>query len=334
LGAVFNQQQCGRVVGGGTQLNERMETVFIDVEFKLADLEGALAVARATLASLGAPAGSTLHFMRKGTPRALPISEEGPEFDSPETLLALARRLVPVPDPAGPTSYDPEVVKATAAKLLAGFERLFAPAPETMAVDAGLCDQAMQAWYDRVTRDLEVEGFQALGDFTSASTMAARKGQRPPAFSRKFLSADGKIRATAIFMPAAKPGQRDTLIIGLNSEFNEARFLRTTNAIEKWDRPDHLFVEHLPRETSPAVLAARHRARLASHINSNPNATVVVMQSLEDVFASESRGQLLMSAFRRRRGIPSIDELLRFGVARQLAQAVHQKMQEMKRGEL
>jgi hypothetical protein len=334
LGAALNQQQCGRVVGGGTQLNERMETDFIDVELALADLDGALAVARATLASLDAPVGSTLHFMREGKPRALPISGDGLEFDSPETLLALGRRLVPTPKPAGSTNYDTAVIKATAAKLLANFERLFVPASETILVDASLCDHAIQAWYDKVTRDLEVEGFQALGDFTSASTMAARKGQRPPVFSRKFLSADRKIRATAIYMLAAKSGQPNTQIIGLNSEFNVGRFLRTTNTIEKWDTPDQLFVENLPRETSPTALAGRHRARVAFHIASNPDATVVVMQSLQDVFDSESRSQLLTSAFRRRRGIPSIDELVRFGIARQLAQLVHHEMQETKRSAL
>jgi hypothetical protein len=334
LNAVLNQQQCGRVVGGGTQLNERMETEFIDIELALADLDGALAVARATLASLNAPVGSTLHFMREGKPRALPISGEGLEVDSPETLLALARRLVPTPKPAGSTNYDPAVIKATAAKILASFERLFVPASESILVDASLCDRAIQAWYDNVTRDLEVERFQALGDFTTASTMAARKGQRPPGFSRKFLSADGQIRATAIYMLAAKSGQHNTLIIGLNSEFNDGRFLRTTNTIEKWDTPDHLYVENLPRETSPTVLAKRHRARLASHIASNPDAAVVVMHSLQDVFDSEGRSQSLASAFRRRRGIPSIDELLRFGIARQLAQRVHQEMLETKRSAL
>jgi hypothetical protein len=88
------------------------------------------------------------------------------------------------------------------------------------------------------------------------------------------------------------------------------------------------------RRHRPRHIAGRHRARLAAQITSNPDARVVVMGSLEDVFASESRSQLLTSAFRRRRGIPSLDELLRFGTARQLAQAVHQKMREMKRGEL
>jgi hypothetical protein len=184
-----------------------------------------------------------------------------------------------------------------------------------------------------VTRNLEVEDFQALGDFTSASTMAARKGQRPPGFSRKFLSADGKIRATAIFMLAAKPGRPNTQVIGLNTEFNDGRFLRTTTTIEKWATPDHLFVEKLPPETSPTVLAGRHRARLASYLASNPDSMVVVMQSLEDVFASEGRSQLLTSDFRRRRGIPSIDELLRFGIARQLAELVHQEMHRDRRSD-
>jgi hypothetical protein len=89
-------------------------------------------------------------------------------------------------------------------------------------------------------------------------------------------------------------------------------------------------LEQIQKTVDP-VLVGHHRARLASHIASNPGATVVVMRSLEHVFASESRSQLLTNAFRRRRGIPSMDELLRFGIARQLAQLVHQEMQETKR---
>jgi hypothetical protein len=94
--------------------------------------------------------------------------------------------------------------------------------------------------------------------------------------------------------------------------------------------PDHLIVENLPRETPIAVLVGRHHARLESHIASNPENAVVAMRFLADVFASESRSQMLTSAFRRRRGIPSIDELLRFGIARQLVDLVHQEMQSVR----
>jgi hypothetical protein len=127
------------------------------------------------------------------------------------------------------------VIAATAARILASFERLFVPDSETVPMDMSQYDPATRAWHESMTRDLEGEGFRALGDFTSATAMAARKGERPPAFSRKFLSADGKIRATAIFVAAARPGQPDIQIIGLNSESDHGKFLRTTTAVEKWD---------------------------------------------------------------------------------------------------
>jgi hypothetical protein len=115
LAAELKPHGCGRVTGGvavvllaGSQLNERFEIAFVDIEMALADLDGALALARTTLASLGAPADSALHFMRDGKPRALPISGDGPESDSLETLAALARRLVSTPTPTGTPTYDPQ----------------------------------------------------------------------------------------------------------------------------------------------------------------------------------------------------------------------------------
>ena len=328
LDAALKQQGCGRVTGAGSTLNERYEIAFVDVEMSLANLEDALALARTTLLTLGAPMGSALHFMRDGKPRALPIHGNGPESDSPKARVGLTRRRMPTPQP-GPSTYDPAVISAKAAKILASFERLFAVQPERVPVDLGTRDPVTVAWYDGVTREFAVEGFRMLGDFTSVS-IAARKERLASAFSRKFLSTDGRVRATAIYMPAAKPRQPDTRVIGLNSDVDDGTCLRTTTSADQWDCPEHLLIEHLPRETPIPVISARHRARLEPHPFPNGNHHVIVMQSLEDVFASEDRSQSLTSAFRRRRGIPSIDELLRFGVARPLAELMHAAMKNLK----
>ena len=55
-------------------------------------------------------------------------------------------------------------------------------------------------------------------------------------------------------------------------------------------------------------------------------ARLATMRSLEDLFASEARSQSLTSAFRRERGIPSLAEILRFGVARPIAELMRSEM--------
>lgn len=55
LHAVLGRQGSGQVTGGGSQLNERFEIAYVDVEMTLTDLEDALALARTTLLTLGAP---------------------------------------------------------------------------------------------------------------------------------------------------------------------------------------------------------------------------------------------------------------------------------------
>jgi hypothetical protein len=165
-----------------------------------------------------------------------------------------------------------------------------------------------------------------LGNFTTAE-IAARKDSLVSAFSRKFLSTDGRIRATAVLIESAKPGQAPKPVLGMSSELDDGTFLRTAAMpAEKWDRPDRLLVEYLTPETPIPVIAARHRARLQPYLLPEGSDRVSIMRSLEDVFASEARSQSLASAFRRQRGIPSIDEILRFGVARSIAELMHGEM--------
>jgi len=325
LSAVLVQQGCGQVTGGGSQLNERFEIATVDVDMKLANLEDALALARTTLVTLGAPRGSALHFLRNGKPRTLPIHGDGPETDSPEPPVGLTRSILATPGP-GPTIEDPAAIKAKAAKFLAAFERLFLVHPETVPADLSVCEPATLAWYDRVTGELAAAGFRMLGNFTTAE-IAARKDALASAFSRKFLSTDGRIRATVVGIAPGKPGQALKPVIGLNSDLDDGTCLRTAAmAAEKWDQPAQVFVEYLPPETPINDIAARHRARLQSYLRPDGTDRVSTMQSIEDVFASEARTQLQTSIFRRRRGIPSIDEIQRFGVAQLIAALMHREM--------
>ena len=60
LQEALEQKGLGEVTGGGTQLGEKGEIEFADVEIMLADLNGAVEFTRIALEGLGAPAGSEL----------------------------------------------------------------------------------------------------------------------------------------------------------------------------------------------------------------------------------------------------------------------------------
>jgi hypothetical protein len=61
LDEVLKKHQLGEVTGGGTQLGENREVVFVDVEIQLrGSVDKALSVITSTLEELGAPKGSML----------------------------------------------------------------------------------------------------------------------------------------------------------------------------------------------------------------------------------------------------------------------------------
>jgi hypothetical protein len=66
-------RDLGAVTGGGTQLTPTTEIDFVDVELTLADLDGALDVAKRVLEEAGAPVGSQLLFQRNGADVELPF---------------------------------------------------------------------------------------------------------------------------------------------------------------------------------------------------------------------------------------------------------------------
>ena len=60
LQAALEEREAGRVTGGGSQLNESGGIDYADIEIELANLEGALDLAVATLENAGAPQGSEI----------------------------------------------------------------------------------------------------------------------------------------------------------------------------------------------------------------------------------------------------------------------------------
>jgi hypothetical protein len=64
-------------------------------------------------------------------------------------------------------------------------------------------------------------------------------------------------------------------------------------------------------------------------LRGHPERRVVTFGSLADVLESEARAKSLTAAFRRRQGIPTMDELARLGVKPVLVGPVHHAMQRL-----
>ncbi|MBN9691834.1 MAG: hypothetical protein J0M24_16455 [Verrucomicrobia bacterium] len=65
LAAVLEERGLGEVTGGGSQLNDRFQVAYVDIEIRLADLDEALELTKKSLRKLGAPPGSELRFARE-----------------------------------------------------------------------------------------------------------------------------------------------------------------------------------------------------------------------------------------------------------------------------
>jgi hypothetical protein len=78
LEAVLAEHALGTITGGGSQLSEKFEIVFADIELQLANREEALELARKTLDELGAPVGSELLLDDNGKDVVVPFgTQEG-----------------------------------------------------------------------------------------------------------------------------------------------------------------------------------------------------------------------------------------------------------------
>jgi hypothetical protein len=260
--------------------------------------------------------------LRDGRPRELPIVTDGVETDSTEATKALLRRL------DRSVHRDQAGAAATAAKTLASYQRLWVVRPELRAVDVSQYDSLLVAWYESVTTELATLGFSALGDFSSEEDPAAAKPGLPP-FARKFLSVDGRVRASAFKLAVTVRGRAHSGVVGFTSELDNGTFLTTSNLREVWNIPPQMLAERLAPETTPTHIATRHLERLEAWLQDHPGGRVLLLPSLEALAASELRGKSLTSEFRRSQGVPSAAELERMGAKPLLAAMVHEEMKRL-----
>ena len=74
---LLERENLGRVVGGGTMLNDDKANpiAFVGIDLELFNLDTALQATRLKLRELGAPPGSVLEYEANGEFRSLPIHE-------------------------------------------------------------------------------------------------------------------------------------------------------------------------------------------------------------------------------------------------------------------
>ncbi|HEV7136949.1 MAG TPA: hypothetical protein VGN43_09975 [Steroidobacteraceae bacterium] len=313
----------GRVSGGGSLLGLQRRIASMDIELVLRNLEDALQFARATLLSLGAPAGSLLLFLRDGRPRALAVAT-GEEFEHQPAMDALARRLA-VPQ-VGDGDEERERVEAAARKTLQHFESLWTGSHDRPPADLAAYSADWLRWYDEVARVLASHGLRFVGDIATVRTDLPIP--KSLGFSRKFLATDGITRADAFQMAAAEPNPPRQMLV-LKSEFEDGGYLATSNVRLTWNVPDFIDDERLPADSSAEVIVRCHAARLAAHASVNA-AAALRLTSLADLLASEDRERSRTRRFRQEQRIPSRVELERLGAAPEFAARVHAEMRRLK----
>ena len=330
LDAALKSAGLGSVNGGGSLLDAQRQVESVDVEIALRDLDGALQFARTTLLTLGAPGGSLLLFLRDGRPRALAITT-GQEFDHQPAVDALERRMAMLPvDDEEDEEEDEEDkrqrVEAAASRILKSFEGLWAGKCEYQPADLSTSRADWRQWYDQVARALESRGFVLAGDIATVRTDLPAPKQL--GISRKFLGTHGVTRVDAFQLEAAQP-KPPVQVVVLKSEFENGRYLSTSNAVLKWNLPDFIDAELLPPQSPVEALAERHAVRLAAYRETN-STPAVRLNSLAELLAAEERERVRTRRFRQDQGIPSQVELERLGAAPEFAALVHAQMCRLK----
>lgn len=325
LDAALKRAGLGSVNGGGSLLGAQRHVESVDVEITLRDLDGALQFARATLLALGAPGGSLILFVRDGRPRALAIAT-GQEFDHQPALDALERRMALAEVDDEEEEEERQRVEAAAKRLLKAFEGLWAGTHEYPPADLSTYSADWLEWYDEVAQALASHGFESVGDIATVRTDLPER--KVYGFSRKFLDGSGITRVDAFRVATAEPRPPVQGMV-FKSEFEDGRYLSTSNLARKWNSPDFIDAEALPPESPVEAIADRHAVRLGAYRAAN-SAAAMRLTSLTELLAAEERERERTRSFRRAQGIPSREELERLGAAPDFAARVYEEIRRLK----
>lgn len=194
------------------------------------------------------------------------------------------------------------------------------PEPDYVRTDVAIYPKFMREFAESVTDALGAQGYRVIGDYEPAH-LAAQLGK--PTLVRIYAAADGITCAASYRVEPKWPGWIAFLVLKLSGKwqrpavveletgFDDGGFLITNNAGA--DSPfawrGRVDLTALAPATSPAVVHARHRERIARYRREHPNATAERVDTDAKIMAMQARIGAAKSEYRRSIGYVEENEL-------------------------
>ena len=158
------------------------------------------------------------------------------------------------------------------------------------------------AWrrYAAATRPLLTRGFRHLADLEVTSLTVDPGMARPPVM-RILLSEDGET-VVAVYRLAlrwtragiiARLSGGSRMLLDVVTHFADGTVVETSTAQQAsvWTAPPYLYRDYLPPAQGLDAILARHRERLARHVQAAPGRTVVRYDGLDSILAAENESE-------------------------------------------
>jgi hypothetical protein len=219
-------------------------------------------------------------------------------------------------------SSDKECSDDAAKKMLDQIEAVYVPEHEFVDVKPMDFPHVDMDFYEDATLWLSGRSCRHLGDIMNKTLEDAPGNLFKPVMIRVLISRDGAVMASMfdvrirpwwarllIWLLRKSPGK----IIDMETEFSDGAFVTTTNGIgaSGVSLPSLIHAEFHPAKTGVDTLFHRHRERVDAYARKHPNASAVVIETLEDVHASQNRMNALKAAYRGEIGGITKEELER-----------------------
>jgi hypothetical protein len=228
-----------------------------------------------------------------------------------------------------------------AKKILADIEAAYKPTHEYVAVDEREFSHLDLKFYRETARWLEGNDFVQLEDKEDVTLARTPGNVLRRVMIRVLRLQDGTIMAS-LYHPKLRSwwlqvllvvlGKRLGRIVDFESEFSDGSFVCTSNAMAaaSIQLPPLIHVEYLPVRTPVAQVLARHRERVAAHLQQHPGVMTRRAMSADDVRRAQNRMNALKAAFRGEIGGVSLEELRRLAPNAEIADRVYAAIQKQR----
>lgn len=232
-----------------------------------------------------------------------------------------------------------EPAEKAAHEILASLEATYQATHRYVEVKPSDFPHLDLGWYDKTSRLLATRGFRTVADVEDKTITEAPGTVLSAILVRALLSRDGTVTA-GLYHPHIKklwvrvllwilrktPGK----VVDMETEFTDGSFVATSNAASAaaLENGAMILAEFLPFTTTPLEVHARHMKRVAEHLSQRSGIAPRVMNSYEDMLASQHRMNALKAAYRGEIGGITKAELDRLAIfGKGLTDAVHAEIQ-------